>query len=365
MFALKDLLARLGSKAVDCRQDGAKLDPKLGRASYLFNSTIAGIEQADAILLIGVNPRFEAAVLNSRIRKRWRQGSVAIALIGERADLTYPHDYLGAGPQTLKDVLDGKQSFAGVLRDAKRPMVIVGAAAVARADGAAVLAAAAKIALLANEGKEAGWNAFNVLHTSASRVAGLDIGFVPPKGSVDLGALEVVYLLGADELDMKALSVPFVIYQGSHGDAGAERADVVLPGAAYTEKSATYVNIEGRAQMTARAAFAPGDAKEDWAIIRALSGHVGHTLPYDTLSTLRAAMYKDAPALARLDAVEPAAAKGVEALAARGGALGLEPFGTAVRDFYLTNPIARASAVMAELSALKKSMSQGTTGTHG
>jgi NADH-quinone oxidoreductase subunit G len=154
-------------------------------------------------------------------------------------------------------------------------------------------------------------------------------------------------------------------HQGSHGDAGAERADIVLPGATYTEKSATYVNIEGRAQMTARAAFAPGDAKEDWSIIRALSGHVGKTLPYDNLQALRAAMYKAVPALARLDSVEPADAKGVEAMAGAAGALGTEPFGASVRDFYLTNPVARASAVMAELSALKKNMSRGTTGTHG
>jgi NADH-quinone oxidoreductase subunit G len=363
MFALKDLFTRLGSKNIECRQDGAKLDPGLGRASYLFNSTIEGIEQADAIVLVGTNPRLEAAVLNARIRKRWRQGALTVAMIGERADLAYPYEYLGAGPQTLKDLLDGKHSFAGLLRDAKRPMVIVGAAAAARPDGVAVLSAAAKIALLAGEGKG---NAFNVLHTAASRVAGLDLGFVPGgKGGIDMGTLEVAYLLGADELDMTAVRAPFVVYQGSHGDAGAERADVVLPGAAYTEKSATYVNIEGRAQLTDRAAFAPGEAKEDWAIVRALSAHMRHTLPYDRLPALRAAMYKDAPALARLDMVAPADVKGVEALAARGGALGSEPFGLGVRDFYLTNPIARASAVMAELSALKKSLDRGTTGTHG
>jgi len=363
MFALKDLFTRLGSKNIECRQDGAKLDPGLGRASYLFNSTIEGVEQADAIVLVGTNPRLEAAVLNARIRKRWRQGALTVALLGERADLAYPHEYLGAGPQTLKDLLDGKHSFAGVLRDAKRPMVIVGAAAAARPDGVAVLTAAAKVALLAGEGKG---NAFNVLHTAASRVAGLDLGFVPGKTGIDRGALDVVYLLGADELDMTAVRAPFVVYQGSHGDAGADRADVVLPGAAYTEKSATYVNTEGRAQLTDRAAFAPGEAKEDWAIVRALSAHMRHTLlPYDRLPALRAAMYKDAPALARLDMVAPADVKGVEALAARGGALGSEPFGPAVCDFYLTNPIARASAVMAELSALKKSLDRGTTGTHG
>jgi NADH-quinone oxidoreductase subunit G len=374
MFALGDLFVRLGSRNFDCRQDGAKLDPRLGRASYLFNATIAGIEQADAILLVGTNPRLEAAVLNARIRKRWRQGGLVVGLIGERADLTYPCEYLGAGPQTLKEVADGKQGFAAVLRDAKHPLVIVGAAAAARPDGAAVLATAAKVALAAGHGKDAGWNAFNVLNAAASRVAGLDLGFVPGEGGLDVagmlaaagkGQLDALYLLGADEIDMNALGKAFVIYQGSHGDTGAQRADVILPGSAYTEKSATYVNVEGRAQLTSRAAFPPGDAKEDWAIVRALSAQVGHKLPYDSLPALRAAMYKEAPALARLDAVEPAGLAGVEALAARGKALGSEPFGRAVRDFYLTNPIARASAVMAELSALTKSLQQGTTGTHG
>jgi NADH-quinone oxidoreductase subunit G len=374
MFALRDLLVGLGSRNFDCRQDGAKLDPRLGRASYLFNASIEGIERADAILLVGTNPRLEAAVLNVRLRKRWRQGSAAIGLIGERVDLTYPYEYLGAGPQTLKDVADGKHSFAATLRDAKNPMVIVGAATAARPDGAAVLALAARIALATGQGKDAGWNAFNVLHTAASRVAGLDLGFVPGEGGLDVaamlaaasaGQLDVVYLLGADEIDMAALGKAFVVYQGSHGDGGAQRAGVILPGSAYTEKSATYVNTEGRAQMTSRAAFPPGDAKEDWAILRALSAQVGRKLPYDNLSAVRAAMYKQAPALARLDVVQPAGLAGVEALAARGGAQGTEPFGVALGDFYLTNPIARASAVMAELSALKKATQQGTTGTHG
>jgi NADH-quinone oxidoreductase subunit G len=374
MFALGDLLVRLGSRNFDCRQDGARLDPRLGRASYLFNSTIDGIERADAILLVATNPRLEAAVLNARIRKRWRQGGLAVGLIGTRADLTYPYEYLGAGAQTLKEVADGKQGFVATLREAKYPLIIVGAAAAARPDGAAVLAMAAAVALAAGRGKDAGWNGFNLLHTAASRVAGLDLGFVPGEGGLDAaamlaaagqGAIDVLYLLGADELDTSAMGKAFVVYQGSHGDAGAQRADVVLPGSAYTEKSATYVNTEGRAQMTARAAFPPGDAKEDWAIVRALSALVGRKLPYDSLSALRAAMYKEAPVLARLDAVAPAGLAGVEALAARGGALGAEPFGLAVHDFYFTNPIARASAVMAEFGAMKKGLEQGTTGTHG
>ena len=375
MFALKDLLERLGCRNLDCRQDGAKLDPSLGRASYLFNSTIEGIDRADAILLVGTNPRLEAAVLNSRLRRRWRQGNLAVALIGAAADLTYPYDYLGAGPQTLKDVADGKHSFARVLRDAKRPMIIVGAAAAARPDGVGVLSAAARAALLASESKEPGWNAFNVLHGAASRVAGLDVGFVPGTGGLDVaamlvasagGALDILYLLGADEIEMGAIGeTTFVIYQGSHGDAGAHRADVVLPSAAYTEKAATYVNLEGRAQMTNRAAFAPGEAKEDWAIIRALSAHAGHTLDYDHPQALRAIMYKAAPQLMRLDAVTAAQLAGVAALAARQGALAAEPFANAVSDYYLTNPIARASPIMADLSALKKGWDRETTGTHG
>jgi NADH-quinone oxidoreductase subunit G len=366
MFALKDLLGRLGVKSLDCRQDGSKLNPAAGRASYLFNSGIAGIDRADAILLVGANPRLEAAVLNARILKRWRQGGLKVGVIGERGPLTYPYEYLGAGAQTLADVAEGKHSFAETLKAAHNPMIIVGAGAAARPDGAAVLGLAARIASAAAEGKEAGWSAFNVLHTAASRVAGLDLGFVPQAGGLDApgmlaaaakGKLDVLYLLGADEIDLPEAGNTFVIYQGSHGDRGAHRADVILPGAAYTEKSATFVNTEGRAQVTERAVFPPGDAKEDWAIVRALSAEAGQTLPYDTLTVLRAAMYKSAPQLARLGTVAPAPADGVAALAKTTGSIGSEPFASPVRDFYLTNPIARASAVMAEMSALKKTVS--------
>jgi NADH-quinone oxidoreductase subunit G len=216
------------------------------------------------------------------------------------------------------------------------------------------------------EGKEPGWNAFNVLHTAASRVAGLDLGFVPAdKNALDAQGLvaavakdklDVLYLLGADEFELPETGSAFIVYQGSHGDRSAHRADVILPGAAYTEKSATYVNIEGRAQMTERAVFPPGEAKEDWAIIRALSAEVAHTLPYDTLGALRAAMYAAAPELARIGAREAATLDGVQALSKKGSPLTQEPFAAPIRDFYLTNPIARASAVMAEMSALKKSM---------
>jgi NADH-quinone oxidoreductase subunit G len=281
-------------------------------------------------------------------------------------DLSYPYQYLGPGPQPLGEIAKGEHAFAGILRAAKFPMLIVGSAAAARPDGAAVLAAAARIALAAAAGKHAGWNPFNVLNAAASRVAGLDLGFVPGAGGLDVsgmlaaagnGGLDVVYLLGADEIPMHFGNV-FVVYQGSHGDAGAERADVVLPGSAYTEKSGTYVNTEGRAQMTRKAAFAPGDAKEDWAIVRALSDRVGRRLPYDDLSGLRASLYKGTPQLARIDALQAAPVAGLEALSQRGGTLEGEPFGLGVRDFYLTNAIARASAVMAELSALRNKPSR-------
>jgi NADH-quinone oxidoreductase subunit G len=216
-------------------------------------------------------------------------------------------------------------------------------------------------------GKDSSWNAFNVLHTAAARVAGLDLGFVPAdKNALDASdlvaavakdKLDVFYLLGADEIDLPESGSAFIVYQGSHGDRSAHRADVILPGAAFTEKSATYVNMEGRAQMTERAVFPPGEAKEDWAIIRALSAEVGHTLPYDTLGALRAAMYAAAPQLARIGAREPAPLDGVEALAKKGSPLTQEPFVAPIADFYLTNPITRASTVMAEMSALKKSVS--------
>jgi NADH-quinone oxidoreductase subunit G len=364
MFALKDLLGRLGATSLDCRQDGAKLDPSLGRSSYLFNSTIEGIEQADAILLIGTNPRLEAAVLNGRIRKRWRQGGLQVGLVGEKAELAYTYDHVGTGIDALRAIAEAKVAFTGVLRLAKRPMLIVGSSVLARADGAAVLALVGQITKDAMVDAELGWNAFNVLHTAASRVGGLDLGFVPGKGGKDVatmlaGGMQVVWLLGADEIDMKRLGQAFVIYQGSHGDAGAHRADVILPGAAYTEKSATYVNIEGRAQQTQAAAFAPGEAREDWRIIRALSETVGHTLPYDTLPALRVAMIKATPSLGRLDTVEPAGSGGVEGLAARtGGAFDAAPLRCTIADFYMTNPIARASSVMAELSAIKAGASR-------
>jgi NADH-quinone oxidoreductase subunit G len=354
MFALRDLLGKYGSVNLAV-QGGDAFDAKAGRASYIFNPTIAGIEQADALLIVGSNPRKEAAVLNARIRKRWRSGQLKVGVIGAKADLTYDHDYLGAGTDSLSDLAAGKHSFAAVLKAAKNPMVLVGAGAAARHDGAAVLALAAKLAADVGALKD-GWNGFAVLHDTASRVGALDIGFAGGAGGLTaaqmatFGTLDVLFLLGADEI--KLPDGTFVVYIGTHGDRGAHRADVILPGAAYTEKSGIYVNTEGRVQMANRASFPPGEAREDWAIIRALSDVLGKKLPYDSLGALRQAIFKAVPHLMRIDQIEAGNADGVKTLAGKGGNVEKAPFKPPVEDFYLTNPIARASAVMAECSRL-------------
>jgi NADH-quinone oxidoreductase subunit G len=358
VFALKLLMQALGSQNLDCRQDGAVLHPRFGRASYLFNPTIAGIESADAILIVGSNPRVEASLVNVRIRKRWRLAPLPIGLIGEAADLTYDRDYLGAGPETLADVIAGRHGFAEKLKGAQRPLVIVGQGALSRSDGAAVLALAAQAAQTFGA-VAADWNGFAVLHTAAARVGALDLGFVPGEGGLDAGAmaqggaLDVLFNLGADEIEVAPGA--FVIYQGTHGDRGAHRADVILPGAAYTEKSGTYVNTEGRVQMGNRATFPPGDAREDWAILRALSDVLGHRLPFDSLPQLRQRLYAAHPHFAAIGEIASSdGAAAVQALAALSLTPTREPFQSPIPDFYLTNPIARASGVMAECSGLAR-----------
>src|SRR3984957_8348597 len=348
MFALKALTAKLGVVNIDCRQDGSKLDPRFGRASYLFNSTIAGIDQADAIMIVGSTPRLEAPVLNARIRKRWLKGNCLIGVVGQKLDLTYPYNYLGAGPESLAAFADHPPA------DKAKPMFILGAGAFARSDGEAVLSLAAKAALSLGVIKD-GWNGFNVLHSAASRVGGLDLGFAPGQGGLDApamaaaGGLDLLFNLGADEIEIAPGA--FVVYVGTHGDRGAHRADVILPGAAYPEKTGVYVNTEGRPQFAERATFPPGDAREDWAILRALSDALGARLPFDSLTQLRAALSAAYPHLGRLDEITPATAD-FAALAALGGALDKAPLVTPIADFYLTNPIARASKTMAECSAL-------------
>lgn len=354
---MKDLIARLGSKNVDARQRGSMIDPRWGRAAYLFNATIAGIDQADALLIVGSNPRKEAAIINARIRKRWRMGHFPIGLIGDRVDLTYPYHYLGAGPDSLAEIVDGKGDYADILRQAQKPLVLLGASIFTRNDGARVAALAARAAMEIGAVKD-GWNGFSVLHYAASRVGALDIGFVPGEGGktalqMASGDVEVLFSLGADEIDVDR--GPFVVYIGTHGDAGAHRADVILPGAAYPEKSGIYVNTEGRVQLAERAAFPPGEAREEWAILRALSEHLGARLPYDSLAQVRHAMFAAHPHLQRIGEIAAGNGDDLRRLAQLAGAPDKQAFTSVIDDFYLTNPIARASAVMAECSALAES----------
>ncbi|MGQ5718090.1 NADH-quinone oxidoreductase subunit NuoG [Hyphomicrobiales bacterium] len=357
LYALKSLMTKLGSVNIDARQDGVALDPKFGRASYIFNPTIEGIEQADAILIIGSNPRFEASVLNARILKRHRQGGLQIGLIGEQADLRYAYNYLGAGSDTLAQVASGKDKFFDVLKNAQRPLILIGQGALTGETGEAVLAQAAQLANAVGALSEE-WNGFAVLHTAAARVGALDLGFVPGEGGVKaadmVGQMDVLFLAGADELDLSNKGSSFVVYIGTHGDAGAHAADVILPGSTYTEKSGTYVNTEGRVQLANRAGFAPGEAKEDWAILRALSDVLGAKLPFDNLTQLRSALYADYPHMAQIDAVAAGQVADLAALGAKAAPVKGVTFTSPVTDFYLTNPIARASAVMAECSALAK-----------
>ncbi len=354
MFALKQLMTALGSVNLDCRQDGARLDASR-RDFYTFNTTIAGIDEADAILLVGSNPRKEAPVLNARIRKRWLASRAPIGLIGSETDLTYPVQLLGNAPNTLHSLQDGSHDFARVLREAKQPMIIVGQAALARPDGAAVLAAcwrlAAEIGALTPE-----WHGFNVLHTAAARVAALDLGFVPGANGKALasmldGGVDVLWLLGADEFDMARIGADtFVIYQGHHGDVGASRADVILPGAAYTEKRGTYVNTEGRVQRGYLAVHTPGDAREDWRIIRAFSEMIGHRLPYDDIGALRARLAQANPAFDRLDFLPRFGCSDQSGPSGDPAALSDAPFEPAVANYYQTDPISRSSPTMAACS---------------
>ena len=366
--ALKDLMAGLGSTHLDCRQDGAKLDGAT-RAAYLFNTSIAGIEDADTCLLIGTNPRWEAPIINARLRKRWLKGGFPVGLVGAQHDLTYATEYLGAGPQTLREIANGTHPFSEILKNAERPMVIVGQGALARDDGANVLGAAKQVAqecgMITGE-----WNGFNVLHMAAGRVGAMDLGFLPGDGGRDVagildgattGDMEVVYLLGADEIDVDKLGSAFVIYQGHHGDAAAHRADVILPGAAYSEKSATYVNTEGRVQRTARAVFPPGDAREDWTIIRALSDTLGKTLPYDDASAVRRRMAALNPVFYGLNDVATVIWEDF----GQSGDMDDAPFKSPMDNFYMTDPISRASATMAECTRAVLGQADNLTGTDG
>jgi NADH-quinone oxidoreductase subunit G len=352
MLALKDLMAALGSANLDCRQDGAKLQATR-RDFYTFNTSIAGIDEADAILLIGTNPRREAPVLNARIRKRYVHAQIPIASIGAAADLTYPVQHLGEGPSAIGTL----GAFGDTLRAAKKPMIVLGQGALARPDGGAVMTAAWKLAaeigaLLSD------WHGFNVLHTAAARVGALDLGFLPGANGKAMdamlaGGVDLLWLLGADEFDTGAIpSGCFVVYQGHHGDRGAARADVILPGSAYTEKSGTYVNTEGRVQRGYAATHPPGEAREDWKILRAFAQTVGVGLPYDDLPALRARLEQVSPVFARVGFLPRFGITDHSGPAGDPTMLSEAGFEPAIADYYLTDPISRASPTMAECSAV-------------
>ena len=361
--AALDLFRSMGVQNTDCRPAGATYGTDGVRERYILNPTLMGVEEADALLLIGANPRAEASVWNARIRKSWLWGELKVGVIGEAADLTYDYDHLGTGGDALANV--ASSDFFKVLKDAKRPMVVVGEAALCRADGQAVLEAALKLAQDVGA-VEDDWAGFGVLHNAAGRVGALDVGFVPGEGGKATGeilggGMETLVLLGADEVDLSGIGSSKVIYVGSHGDAGASRADIILPCATYTEMDATYANTEGRVQMTTRAVQPKGEAREGWAIFRALSQVVGKTLPYDTADALRAGLRGPEGESTVFSGLGFApGTSGVSALQAAptgsAGALSADAFKPAIDDFYLTNPIARASKTMAECSALSTAL---------
>jgi NADH-quinone oxidoreductase subunit G len=351
VFALKALMTAIGSRNLDCRTDGAAIDATR-RDFFLFNTTIAGIDQADALLIIGSDPRREAPVINARIRKRHVLGKFPIGRIGPAdVDLTYPHQHLGDGPAAIRALLDGTHPFMDVLKAAKNPMVILGRGALARPDGLHVLAAAWQVAAAANALRP-DWHGFNLLHLFGGQVGALELGFLPGPGGKTLGGMlgggvDVLWLLGADGFDPAAIGAEtFVIYQGHHGDRAASRADVILPGAAYTEKDATYVNTEGRAQRAWLAVHAPGEAREDWRIVRAAAELLGVRLPFDTLDQLRARMAQAAPSLA--EGFAPRGCEDTSGPAGDPAAMSDAPFAPAIAQYHLADAIARASDVMAE-----------------
>lgn len=357
MVALKDLMNSIGCDNIDCRQDGSIVSNS-ERVSYLFNTTIAGIEKADLCLLIGTNPRYEASLINARLRKRYRAGGFTIASIGPKNDLTYPVQDLGNNALILKELLEQKHEFAQKILNSKNPMLILGSGVMLRQDAEAILAIvnelAEKLGFIRDD-----WNGFNILQRAASRVGGLDIGFVPKENGKNvgeileaaaLGEIKIVYLLGADEIDIGKLGNSFVIYQGHHGDKAAHRADVILPGAAYTEKNATYINLEGRVQSTKLAVFPPGEAKEDWKIIKELSKYMNKDLSYESIQELKECMVKTIPHLQDVDKITPA--KWTKF--GQDGKLSDMPFENIIDNYYRTDVISRASKTMAECTLILK-----------
>ncbi|MDD3181394.1 MAG: NADH-quinone oxidoreductase subunit NuoG [Alphaproteobacteria bacterium] len=355
LFSFKKFLTKIDTPHFDCRQDGADYDIST-RAAYTMNSGIAGIEKADVILLVGTNPRHEATLVNARLLKRWRKGGCVVGMIGEAVDLGYPYHHVGYSPVAMRDLIDNRHEFADLLRAAKNPMIILGAGALARPDGGPLHALARELAESFEMVRD-DWNGFNVLQLAAARTGGLDLGFVPSGqyglatnsilGAAQANRIDVLYLMGADEIDTSSLGRTFVIYQGHHGDRGAARADVILPSAAPTEKDGIYVNTEGRPQMARRALFPPGQAREDWAILALLAQALGKPLDFDTLDDVRSEMFAFAPHLKEIGACVPSPWKSF----GRSGTLSLQAFTPVIENTYMTDPISRTSPTMAKCTA--------------
>ncbi|MFZ4761831.1 MAG: NADH-quinone oxidoreductase subunit NuoG [Alphaproteobacteria bacterium] len=349
LFALKELLHSLGVKNLECRQDGALYDVH-HPVGYRCNTPIAAMEEADVVLLVGTNPRWEAPLLNARLRKASLNHGVKVASVGEVFSLNYPAEHLGNSVEILQQIVNGSHPFAAALLGAKKPLLLVGEGAFVRADGLALQNLLYQLA--EKYLQRDGWNGYNFLHRAAARMAALTLGFSPIGGGLDLaaikqlaaaGQLEFLYLLNADELDVGALKAGFTVYQGHHGDRGAAIADVILPGAAYTEKSGLYMNVEGRLQLTRQAVFTPGEAREDWKIVRALSALLGKTLPFDSHFALRQALGAAHPTIAVVDEVQylPLTSFGVA------GSVAHEPFALAIKNYYMSDVISRSSPTMA------------------
>ena len=351
LFALKLLFKKLNCPNIDCRQDGAYLTPN-NRPSYIFNSSIAGIDKTDAILIVGSNPKIESAVLNARIRKNFLERKIPIALIGNKVGLNYDYKFLGDNPNVLSDLLLGKNNFFKILKKAKKPMIILGMGALRRKDSESILNLSFELAnetgMFLND-----WNGFNVLNVAASRVGGMDIGFLPGKGGKNTkkiinechkGKIKLLWMLGADEIDVSKIKNSFIVYQGHHGDNSAKIADVILPGAAYTEKNGIYVNCEGRVQQAIRATFPPGDAKEDWKIIKAFSDKLNLSLNFDTHQSLRNLLFENFPHFEKFGEIKSSKIKKI----GKSGNLVNEKFNDTFSNFYMTCSISRSSITMSK-----------------
>ncbi|ORZ29429.1 NADH dehydrogenase 78K chain precursor, 5-prime end [Catenaria anguillulae PL171] len=354
LVSLRDWFHRMGADKLAV--DAALPQSADVRSTYLFNTAIRNVEDADAVLLIGTNPRHEAPIINTRLRKGWLAGS-EIALVGAKPELNYDVHHIGESAQALSKLIDGSHEFAGILAKAKKPMIVIGSGVYGHADSKYILSAVQQLVQdKVPNLSQPEWNGVAVLHRAASHVAALDAGY---KGydAQATGKAKFVYLLNADNVDAKDVAKDaFVVYQGHHGDNGASLANVILPGAAYTEKSATYVNTEGRAQSTVAAVSPPGVARDDWQIIRALSEVSGSRLPYDDIEAVRERMHEVSPTLVSYSSLEPATvvpvAKALSAAvpsvtAAKPSGV---PLSLIIDDFYLTDPISRASSTMAKCS---------------